>query len=88
MLTRDQATIQCLARVSRHPRRYAPDPGPARRAHRRQRPDLGSKKQWTYGGSPITGWFIMDNPMKMDDLGEHFRKPPFKSTGFYGKIRA
>ena len=26
-----------------------------------------------HGGSPIAGWFIMDNPIKMDDLA----LPPF-----------
>jgi len=30
------------------------------------------------GGSPIAGWFRMENPMKMDDNWgyPHFRKPP------------
>ena len=32
-------------------------------------------------GVPQTAWFIMANPIKMDDLGvHHFRKPPLPKT--------
>ena len=29
--------------------------------------------------TPIAGWFIVESPIKMDDLGNpHFRKPPYR----------
>ena len=29
------------------------------------------------GDSPIAGWFVMEKPIKLDDLGvPHFRTPP------------
>ena len=32
-----------------------------------------------YGGTPIAGWFIMEIPMNMDDLGyPYFRTPPYR----------
>ena len=33
----------------------------------------------SHGGTPIAGWFIMENPMKMNDEMSypHFRKPPY-----------
>jgi hypothetical protein len=34
------------------------------------------------GGIPIAGWFVMENAIKMDDLGyPYFRKPPYTIFG-------
>ena len=40
------------------------------------------KKSWrgfhSHGGTPIAGWFGMENLIKMDDLGvPHFKNPPY-----------
>ena len=32
------------------------------------------------GDTPIAGWFMMETPMKMDDLWPYFRKPPYHTT--------
>ena len=40
-----------------------------------------SKNTWGFparhGGTPMAGWLTAENPIQMDDLGEHlFGKPP------------
>ena len=32
------------------------------------------------GGTPIPGWILVENPMKMDDLGVPHGTPPFQET--------
>ena len=35
------------------------------------------------GGTPIPGWILVENPMKMDDLGVPHGTPPFQETSIW-----
>ena len=37
-------------------------------------------------GVAQNGWFVRENPIRMDDLGAYFRKPPFITRDFWGVL--